>query len=327
MMSYCVGIDLGGTRLKAAVVNMQDGEVSGLCEMPTNASEGHEAVMSRMNDLARKVIETSNVACSDILGIGIGVPGIVDLDRGLTLFLPNLPGNWRQVPLSQRITSGTGLPVFLLNDARSLTLGEWVFGAGRGVDTMACFTLGTGIGGGLVINGQLHLGIGGTAGELGHQTIDPNGLICGCGNRGCLETIASGPAIAAMGVRAVIQGLTTRIGEIAHYDLNRITPETVFQAASQGDKTAQDIYERAGIAIGIAVSNVLVSLGPRKVVLGGGVAQAGDLIFDPVRKTVRERVHMMPVDQVEILPAALGTNAGIIGAAVWANQHIAKSPS
>jgi glucokinase len=187
---------------------------------------------------------------------------------------------------------------------------------------MACFTLGTGIGGGLIINGRLHLGIGGTAGELGHQTIDPNGLICGCGNRGCLETIASGPAIAAMGVRAVIQGLTTCIGEIAQNDLNRITPKTVYLAALQGDKPAQEIYERAGTAIGIAVSNVLVSLGPKKVVLGGGVAQAGDLLFEPVRRTVHERVHMMPVDQVEILPAALGTNAGMIGAAVWSHQQV-----
>jgi glucokinase len=275
-----------------------------------------------MIELAKSAMQVSGIPLASIQAIGIGVPGIVDLERGLTIFLPNLTGNWPQVPLAKQMAEGIGRPAFLLNDARSLTLGEWAFGAGRGVDTMACFTLGTGIGGGLIINGRLHLGIGGTAGELGHQTIDPNGLICGCGNRGCLETIASGPAIAAMGVRAVIQGLTTCIGEIAQNDLNRITPKTVYLAALQGDKPAQEIYERAGTAIGIAVSNVLVSLGPKKVVLGGGVAQAGDLLFEPVRRTVHERVHMMPVDQVEILPAALGTNAGMIGAAVWSHQQV-----
>jgi putative hydrolase of the HAD superfamily len=146
------------------------------------------------------------------------------------------------------------LPVRLLNDARAITLGEWKFGAGRGVDTLACFAIGTGIGSGLVINGTLHLGIGGTAGELGHQTIDFNGPLCGCGNHGCLEAYASGPAIAAMGIKAVIQGQTTTIGALVDHDLNRITSQVVSQAASQGDRVAIDIYAQAGEYIGIAAS-------------------------------------------------------------------------
>jgi glucokinase len=129
---------------------------------------------------------------------------VLDLAKGTTLFLPNLPGTWPNVPLRDFLQQKTGLPVFLLNDVRAITFGEWKFGAGRGADTMACFAVGTGVGGGLVINGQLHLGIGGTAGELGHQTIAFNGPVCGCGNRGCLEALASGPAIAAMGVKAVM---------------------------------------------------------------------------------------------------------------------------
>lgn len=187
---------------------------------------------------------------------------------------------------------------------------------------MACFAIGTGIGGGLVINNQLVLGIGDTAGELGHITVDDNGPLCGCGNHGCVEAYASGPAIAALGLKAVTQGLTTCIGEIAGYDLNKITPELIAQAAHEGDTLAQHIYQQAGHYLGVAVAKLLVSVGPRIVVIGGGVARAGDLLLDPIRQTVRERVKMMPVDQVQIVPASLGVNAGIIGSAVWASHRL-----
>jgi glucokinase len=206
----------------------------------------------------------------------------------------------------------------LLNDVRSITNGEWRFGAGRGVDTVAVFAIGTGIGGGLVINGQLHLGIGGTGGELGHTVVDYNGPRCGCGNYGCVETYASGPAIAAMGMKAVAQGLTTRLGEMCGYDLNRITPELIARAAQAGDEIAKDIYEKAGFYLGIAAANVCSAIGPRRIILGGGVAQAGDLLLEPIRRTLRERVHIMPVQQVEVVPSQLGDNAGVIGVACWA---------
>ena len=165
-------------------------------------------------------------------------------------------------PLRDTIAHLTGLPTALLNDVRSITNGEWRFGAGRGVDTVAVFAIGTGIGGGLVINGQLHLGIGGTGGELGHTMIDFNGPRCGCGNYGCLEAYASGPAIAAMGMKAVAQGLTTRIAELCDYDLNRITPELIAKAAEAGDEIAKDIYEKAGFYIGIAAANMCASHWP-----------------------------------------------------------------
>ena len=317
-----VGVDLGGTLLKAAIVDTDSGEITGLESVDTLAREGHDAVIVRMRDLIEDVIRKSGILKSQIGGVGIGVPGVLDLDRGLVLFLPNLHGTWPNVPLRQKIETGVGLPTHILNDVRSMTLGEWTFGAGRGVDTIACFAIGTGIGGGLVINGRLHLGIGGTGGELGHQSIDMNGPQCGCGSRGCLEVFASGPAIVAMGIKAVVQGLTTTIGEVVDYDLNRITPKTIYQAAIQGDEIAREIYERAGFYIGVAVSNTLAAVGPRKVVIGGGVAQAGDLLLEPIRKTVRERVFIMPVDEVEIVPAQLGPQAGMIGAALWASDRI-----
>lgn len=253
----------------------------------------------------------------DVGGIGIGVPGVLDLEKGETVFLPNLPGTWPHVPLRDTIAELTGLPVALLNDVRSITNGEWRFGAGRGVDTLAVFAIGTGVGGGLVINGQLHLGIGGTGGEVGHMTIDYNGPTCGCGNKGCLEAYASGPAIAAMGMKAVAQGLTTRIGEICEYDLNRITPELIARAAETGDEIAVDIYERAGFYIGMAAANVCVAVGPRRIIIGGGVAQVGDLLLNPIRRALREHVTVVPIEQVEVVQSQLGNNAGVIGAACW----------
>jgi len=316
-MKKYIGCDLGGTNLRAAIVDVESGDVLHLSSIPTLAREKHDAVMQRMADLILQVIQAGGLGKEDIGGIGIGVPGVLDLEKGETLFLPNLPGTWPHVPLRDTITRLTGLSTALLNDVRSITNGEWHFGAGRGFNTLAVFAIGTGVGGGLVINGQLHLGIGGTGGELGHTMIDFNGPRCGCGNSGCLEAYASGPAIAAMGMKAVSQGLTTNIAELCDYDLNRITPELIASAAQAGDEIAIDIFEKAGFYIGIAAANVCAAIGPRRIIISGGVAQAGAILLDPIRRTLRERVHIMPVEQVEVVPSQLGDNAGIIGVACW----------
>jgi glucokinase len=318
MKQKYIGCDLGGTNLRAGVVDSGNGQVSHLLSTPTLAREGHNAVMARMGALIEDVIAASELPKSEIGGIGIGAPGVLDLERGLTLFLPNLSGTWPEVPLRDTISDYTGLPVALLNDVRSITFGEWKFGAGQGVDTMACFAVGTGIGGGLVINARLHLGIGGTGGELGHQMIDFNGPPCGCGNRGCLEAYASGPAISSMGMKAVVQGRTTIIGELVGFDINKITPDVIAKAATQGDEIAQTILRDAGFYIGIAAANVCAAIGPRKIVIAGGVSRIGELILRPIRKTIRERVTIMPVEQVEVVQATLGDDAGVIGAALWA---------
>lgn len=321
-MKVFIGCDLGGTNLRAALIDVDSGECLHAESIPTLAREGHDAVMARMAALMLDVIRAAGMTPGQIGGVGIGVPGVLDLEKGETLFLPNLPGTWPRVPLARTIQQRTGLRVALLNDVRSITCGEWRFGAGRGVDTVAVFAVGTGIGGGLVINGQLHLGIGGTGGELGHMTIDYNGPRCGCGNYGCLEAFASGPAIAAMGMKAVAQGLTTSLGELCGYDLNKITPALIARAAEEGDAIARDIYEKAGFYLGVAAANMCASVGPRRIVVAGGVANAGRLLLDPMERTMRERVTIMPVDQVEIVPALLGDDAGVIGAAVWAAmQH------
>lgn len=318
-MKKYIGCDLGGTNMRAAIVDTDasQGTVLHHMSIPTLAREGHDSVMKRMAELCLGLIESAGMKKDEIGGIGIGVPGVLDLEKGETLFLPNLEGTWPHVPLRDTIAQLTGLPTELLNDVRSITYGEWRFGAGRGVDTVAVFAIGTGIGGGLVINNQLHLGIGGTGGELGHTTIDFNGPVCGCGNRGCLEAFASGPAIAAMGLKAVTQGLTTRLADLCENDLNRITPELIAGAAREGDAISRDIYERAGFYLGIAAANVCVAVGPRRIIIGGGVSRAGDLLLEPIRRTLRERVTVMPIEQVEVVPSQLGNNAGVIGVACW----------
>ena len=321
-MKRFIGCDLGGTNLRAAIVDVETGMVLHHLSVPTLAREGHEAVMRRMAELFLKLIQSAGLKKDDIGGIGIGVPGVLDLNRGETLFLPNLPGTWPHVPLVDTIAGLTGLPAAILNDVRSITFGEWRFGAGRGVETVAVFAIGTGIGGGLVLNGHLHLGIGGTGGELGHMVIDYNGPRCGCGNQGCLEVYASGPAIAAMGMKAVAQGLTTQIGELCEFDLNRVTPELIAMAAKAGDKIACEIYEKAGFYLGVAASSICAAVGPQRIIVAGGVSHAGNLLLEPLERTMRARVHVMPVDQVEIVLAQLGGNAGVIGAACWAEQLI-----
>lgn len=320
-MKKYIGIDLGGTNLRAGVVDLEAGKVVFSKSIPTLAREGHDAVLSRMAALVEDVISSHGLTKDQVGGIGVGVPGRLDLEKGTSVFLTNFPGNWPNVPMRDILSRKTGLPVDLLNDASAITYGEWRFGAGMGVDDMVCYTIGTGVGGGLVIDGRLHMGIGGTAGELGHTSIDLNGPRCGCGNYGCLEAFASAPAIATMGLKAVVQGTTTEIGRLADYDLNKITPEVIARAARSGDAVAINIYHQVGLYFGVAIAALLVTVSPRKVVIGGGVAAASDLFFDAIRQTLKERVTVMPVEEVEVVRALLGNDAGILGVARWVSRN------
>jgi len=246
-MKQFIGLDIGGTNLKAGIVDVTSGAISGEKTAKTLSYSGSQGVMTRMGDLINKVITTSGMKKSALGGIGIGVPGKIDMEHGIVRFLTNFPGHWPNVPLAATIQEMTGLPVFLINDVRAITFGEWRFGAGKGSSSMACFAIGTGIGGGLIIDNKLVLGIEGSAGEVGHIIIDYNGPLCGCGSHGCVETYASGPAIAAAGVKAVAQGMETSLGKLADFDLNRITPELISKAAKQGDPIAMDILRKPAI--------------------------------------------------------------------------------
>ena len=313
-MDLYIGVDLGGTNLHAAIAGT-DGRIVVERSVRTLSHEGPSGVLTRMAQLVDGLAESIGqrpVAC------GVGVPGLLDLATGTTKFLPNLPTNWRDVPLRDMLASQIGCPVYLLNDVRTATLGELMFGRGRQANTMAFFAIGTGIGGGVVVDGKLRLGALGAAGELGHQIILPDGPRCGCGNRGCLETLASASAIAAEGVRLLLSGQSPKLHEIVGGDAGRVSTKTMAQAAREGDARVTEAIVRAAEYLGLGVANVVVTLHPDLVVLGGGAAAIGDLLFDTVQATVAGRIGMFPTDGVRIEPSLLGDTAGVVGAVALA---------
>ena len=301
--------DLGGTNIACALAG-EDGKIVAAKSVGTLSHEGPEKVLARIGELAE---ELAGQAGATPAAMGLGVPGLVDVATGVTRFLPNLPTQWRDVPAGEALSGRLGYPVYLLNDARMAALGELTFGRGRDVGTMAFFTLGTGIGGGIAVDGKLRLGPLGSAGELGHQTVLPDGPPCGCGSRGCLETLASGPAITAEGIRLMLIGQAPKLHELVSGDAAAVNPEQMARAAEAGDEAIALAIERAATYLGIGVANVITTLHPDLVVLGGGVAEMGAPIFDVVRRTVQQRIRMFPADTVRIEPSALGDQAGTLG--------------
>jgi len=309
MAAVYASVDLGGTNVKCAF-GTESGDILCSDSTPTQSHEGPEPVIGRIAALVNAL--AGRAGCKPA-ALGMGCPGLVDVKNGVTRFFPNLPTQWRDVPVREILSPKVGCPVYLLNDVRTATLGELTFGHGRDAGTMVFFALGTGIGGGVAIDGKLRLGPLGAAGELGHQIIIPDGLRCGCGNRGCLETLASGPAIAAEGVRLMQTGLAPRLHELTGGNASRVTTKEMAEAARAGDATVREAIARAAQYLGIGVVNVVVALHPDLIVLGGGVAQIGDLLFETVRETLRERVRMFPTDGIAVKPSKLGDNAGTLG--------------
>lgn len=293
-MERVLGIDIGGTNVKACVLELRDAPALVYEHaIATHADRRAAGVLDSVERQARKAIDE----VGSVDRIGVGAPGPLDLAAGRSLRMPNLPG-WENVPIVDELERRLGLPVHLINDARAMTLAEHAVGAGSGTDALVCFALGTGVGGGVVVGGRLLDGLNGTVGELGHQTIERRGRRCPCGNRGCLEQYASGPAIAR-------SAHTSTAAEAA-------------TAARDGDVRAQAAFSEAGAALGIVIANVALAVGPERVIIGGGVARAGALLLDPARLEFLSRNRMMPTERVEILQGTLGAQAGAIGAALWA---------
>jgi glucokinase len=292
-MSLHLGLDLGGTNLKWAVV--ESGTAARVVKtgrVPTDTRDGEKSVLRQMIGVATGVAGEFK----GITSIGVGMPGVLDPAAGITRFLPNVPGSWAGVPVTTEVARAARLPTRLINDARAFALAEHGLGAGRGATSMLGVTLGTGVGGGLVLDGRLYLGYEGTAGEFGHQTILPDGPLCNCGNRGCLEAVAKAEAIASA--------------------CGRPSAEEAVTAARAGDARAQKGIEDVGRYLGIGVSNVIVLLSVDRVVIGGGITAAGDLLLDPIRREVATRVRVTDVSRVEVVCAELGVWAGAIGAAL-----------
>jgi glucokinase len=301
-----LGLDLGATNLKWAVVEragatwrlVADGQVPTRVDTPPD--EVPDAVVAQLAEVGRAAV----AAHGPVPSAGIGVPGLYDPARGTVRFLPNVPGPWAGHAVAGPVGEALGVPAFLVNDARAFGLAELRLGAGRGASSMIGLTLGTGIGGVIAVGGRVHQGHDGTGGELGHQTIDPDGPRCGCGNRGCVEAYARADQIAAA--------------------CGTETAEEAVRAARGGDARALAGLAEVGRYLGIGISNAVVIVNPDRVVIGGGVAAAGELLFAPIRAELAKRVTITSLDQVEIVAAELGTLAGAIGAAVHGAERAAE---
>ena len=310
---YNIGIDIGGTNVKIAIVDSK-GKIAFSESASTRAEMGYEFTIKNIINLIKESLTKSEVSINQVGGIGVGCPGQVDSTNGIVRALPNIPG-WVNVPLAKILIDEFGLPAKIDNDVRVATLGEYKFGAGRGYENLVCITVGTGIGSGIIIDGRLVRGAGLSAGELGHMIVqEHNGEICGCGGTGCVEAVASGPAIVKQAELYLMTGKSTKFKEIAAG--SKITPEIVAEAALQGDGVANRIFERTGYWIGIALSSVVNLLNPEVIIVGGGVAQAGDLLLDPIRETINKRAMKVAAETVKVIPAQLGNSAGVVGASL-----------
>jgi len=297
-----LGIDLGATNLKWSVLEHDGAGWRSLDrgQEPTLAAEGPDAVVGRLTAIAGRARD----AWPDLASIAIGVPGLYDPEHGATRFLVNVPGAWADRPVGPPIEAATGIPTGLINDARAFGLAELRLGAGRGARTMIGLTLGTGVGGVVIVDGEVLLGHDGTAGEIGHQTIDPDGPLCGCGNHGCLEAFARADRLAAA--------------------CGTATAEAAMEAARDGDAAALAGFDRIGTYLGIGIANMIAVLSPDRVVIGGGIAAAGDLLLDPIRAELERRVRTTSLQPVSLVTAELGTWAGSIGAAVHGAERAAR---
>lgn len=312
--TYAAGVDLGGTFLKLALLD-DGGAVVARETVPTAAADGPAEVLRRMAEGVRRLADAT--PAGSVGSLGVGVPARVEGEGGEVHDAYNLPGPWGGTAVGAIMARATGLPTRVLNDARAFAVAEQALGAAAGATTALLATVGTGIGGAVIADGRVVFGLGGTAGEIGHVVVRAGGPRCTCGNRGCAEPLASGPAIAAEAVRRILQGFTTEMGRLAGGDLNAITPELVARAAAAGDAEATEVLEDAGAALGLALAGGIALVAPEVVVVGGGVARPDGVYWRAAEATARAHARVTPIDRIAFRPAALGYDAGVIGAALW----------
>ena len=296
----------------------EDGsEILGVVSEPTMSAQGADAVISKIVKLAKASIAESG---KKVEGVGIGSPGPLDTKTGIVLLTPNL--GWTNMPLRDRVADVLKLPATLDNDANCAIFGEWWRGAARGAKYVVGLTLGTGIGGGIVIDGEIYHGATDLAGEFGHVTIDANGRHCKCGNYGCIEAYASGPAIAERAIEGIQSGAETSLAQYVKNDLSQITAQIVYEAANDGDEWALEVVRETASLLGAAVASFLNIFNPEVVVICGGVTQAGDKLFNPLRSEVKRRAFKPAWEACKIVPGTLPGTAGVYGAAgVFIQKH------
>lgn len=320
---YIIGVDVGGTNIAVAALNESGSRTHGLRIEPTRADQGSEAVVDRLvrmiDTVIAETIAETGAKRSAFIGVGVGAPGPLDRERGVVLVAPNL--GWHNLALRDIIAERVGLKATLDNDANCATLGEWWLGAARGGRNVVGMTIGTGIGGGLIVDGKLYHGSSDIAGEIGHMTIDSTGRWCKCGNYGCLEQYASGTAIARRAREALIADSDSLMHRMVEGDLERLTAALVYEASQLGDMLALEVVQETARFLGAGVANIINIFNPDVVVIAGGVTQAGDTLFEPLLREVRRRAFKAAVDAVRIVPGTLPGTAGVVGAVATYKQQ------
>ncbi len=319
-----LALDLGGTKIVTALV-ASNGDILGQEYVLTLAEEGVEAVISRMLATIDHVLSMAGPAATGgkADSLTIAAAGAIDSEKGIVTASPNLPG-WIDVPLQEMMQEAIQMKTYLVNDASAAALGEHRFGAGKGCKHLVYLTVSTGIGGGIVVEDKLYLGASGSAGEIGHMTIDIDGPRCKCGSNGCLEMLASGMAVAREAQRLVAQGVTTRIMKLADGEPTNITAKVVGEAARQGDTVAREILDRAATCLGVGLANVINIFNPEIIVIGGGMSRMGEMLLEPARRAASERTFRLPFQRTSIVRSELGDDAALLGGTAFARDEAKK---
>jgi N-acetylglucosamine repressor len=311
---YLAGIDLGITKVISVIIDLH-GNILSKAKLDIDINAGKDRIIEQMFTVTRRVFSNTNeLIRNKLAGIGISLSGIIDTKKGLSVFSPSMP-NWHNVPIVQLFQNEFHLPVFIENDARAMALAEARYGAGRDYDNLFCINIGHGIGSGIIINKELYRGKTLTAGEFGHMTLVPSGPLCHCGNRGCLDVMAGGHAIAASAIRVVSSGVNTLIKELVEGDIKKITAEVVALAAKEGDDIALQLLNEVGRYLGIAIASIINLLNPELIVIGGGVSKAGEFFFEEIKNIIKKRAFTTMVKTPEIVTSSLNEDASSIGAA------------
>ena len=320
-----MGVDIGGTSLSVGLVPWDGGDPRGFLSEPTLSDRGGEAITSHIVDLVRRSADLVGVSLeTEVAGLGIGCPGPLDRASGLVLTTPNL--GWKDFPVRDLIANPLGLPAILDNDANCAAFGEWWMGAGQGSHSMVAITVGTGVGGAVVVNGHVWHGASDAAGEIGHMTINYGGRRCKCGNYGCLEAYASGPNIAARAREGLEAGETSILSELVGGDLSALTARHVSKGVLAGDTFATEVLHETARYLGVGLANLINLVNPEVVVVFGGVTAAGEHLLEPLRNEIRRRAFLPAVAACRILPAIHTRDAGVIGAAgLFRQQALAHS--
>jgi len=319
MNEVIAGIDIGGTKIAIALENL-NGEKIAARRLPTRVEIGAYAIVETIFQAIEEMLEENRVK---LVSVGIGCPSPIDIEKGLVMSPSNLR-DWDNFPIVKLFEDRYHVPVALDNDANTAALGEYVYGAGRGYRNIVYITVSTGIGGGIIIGGEIFHGVGTGAGELGHTIVQPDGVRCNCGSVGCLETICAGVHIARRAQERLATGEPSLMREMVT-DINEITAKTVVEAVRRKDKLAVEIWEETCRYLAIGVGNMITLLAPEAVVIGGGIAAAGDLLFTPLRRLLPQFVSMIPAEKFNVLPAELGSESGICGALVLAKKAYSQN--